>query len=82
MKLKDRSNVAIKCLPDSLYRTQLEKLHNDFLSSLAALHKTWASMTNADDWVDADEPTIMGKIVTSQMLDEMEAVFINAGIES
>lgn len=82
MKFKDRSNVAIKCLPDCAYRTQLEKLHNDFLSSLESLHKTWLSMTNADDWEDCDEPTIMGKIITANMLDEMEAVFINAGIES
>ena len=32
MKIEDRCKIATDCLPQSKYRTQLEKLHADLLS--------------------------------------------------
>jgi len=81
MNLRERSDIAIKCLPDAPYRAQLEKLHNEFLSALTGLHKIWIDMTNAEPWEDMDEPTIGGKCITPKMLDGMEDIFKAAGIE-
>ena len=37
MSFKERSDVAVKCLPEAPYRNQLEKLHSEMLNKITEL---------------------------------------------
>jgi hypothetical protein len=46
--LKERSELAIECLPESPYREQLKKLHEDFIKYIEELESALLTTTTED----------------------------------